>query len=371
MHITRNYDNLDSLFLSSTIVNTSPTQITLTMSFKFPSFDLKSIQDSLPTVDQLKESISKVNPGKTVDQFQKSIQPFANRTTQLISSQLQQVQHLANVNVASNIEISELPSDYLQLEANTDLLLKLFTELIHFTSETYGKVSYDYPPGNYALSKLKDANVGGLIGSKFNQLKNVSSPQELEKILMGGKEEEEVSIQTTSIDIPKTLYGQLSTIAGKHSEELKESSSALSLALLQISSTYLEIASARLDQDKIIMTQLNGQLVEILNQEFIKVNELRKKVYSTRSEFDLIRSKFVDEEDQESEELIAKEDELVSATEVAVLEMKKLLTPSKNVELLKIFVKAQKEWFELSAKKLDSLLIGLEKIDVSEEDEDI
>lgn len=340
------------------------------MSFKFPSFNLQSIQDSLPTVDSFKESISKVNAGKTVDQFQKSIQPFTTKTSQLISQQLHQVQQLANLNLA-NVEVSELPSDYLELEKSCDILLKLYTDLIQFDNDTYAKVSYDYPPGNYALTKLKDANVGSAIGNKFNQLKNVSSPQELEKILMGETETEEQTVDVQTISIPKTLYGQLSTLAETHSEELKDTSSPLSYALLQLSSSYVEIAQARLAQDKKIMDEFNNELVKTLNEQFIKVNELRKKVYSTRSEFDLIRSKLKTdgaEEEEENEELIAKEDELVSATEVAVLEMKKLLKPSKNVDLLKVFVTAQKEYHELSAKKLDALLSGLDKIEVQDEE---
>lgn len=343
------------------------------MSFKFPSFNLQSIQDSLPKVDleNITKSFSNVNPGKTVDLWKESIQPFTNKTTQYITTQLQQVQQLAATHTNSNIEVSELPGDYLELENNCDLLLKLYTELIQFTNDTFNNVSYDYPPGNYAITKIRDAHVGAVIGNKFNQLKNVSSPQELEKVLLGGEPEEEetVSVQTTSVNIPKTLYGQLSTITSKHGNELKASNEELSFALFQISSTYLEIANARLDQDDKIIQQLNHQLVTILNEKFIKVNELRKKVYAARLEFDYLRSKSTSEE-EENEELIAKEDDLVSATEVAVLEMKKLLRPSKNINLLKVFVAAQKEWFILSAKKLTSLLDNLEKIEIQEDEEE-
>ncbi|KAG7665320.1 uncharacterized protein J8A68_001008 [[Candida] subhashii] len=348
------------------------------MSF-FSSFDLKSIQDSLPSVGQVRdtfsESLAKVNAGKTVEQFKESIQPFTSKTTQLISEQVKQVQQLAN-NTNPNVEVSELPEDYLQLEANCDLLLKLYTDLIQFTNETYGKLSYDYPPGNYAINKIKDANVGGVIGAKFNQLRNASSPQELEKILLGGNNngqqqqqqqatEGGVSIQPTSPDLAKTLFGQLSAITIKHSEELKASENPLSFALLQVSSIYHEIGVARLDQDKKIMSDVNQALVVILNEQFIKVNELRKRVYAARSSFDVIRAKY--EDDPENEDLIAKEDELVNATEVAVLEMKKLLRPSKNIDLLKVFVKAQKEYFELNAKKLAELLNSLNKIPVEDE----
>lgn len=318
------------------------------MSFKFPS--LKSIQDTIASYDF--ESISK-QTGKTYEEFSKTIQPFTHKTSELLTTQLNQIQQFANAN--QNIEVSELPKDYLELEENCDLLLNLYTELIHFTNDTFAKVSYDYPPANGSLNKFRE----NVLGTKFNQLKSVSSPQELENLLLGKDEKKEETAEVQVVQVPKTLYGQLSKICEKYQTEMKNSDSPLNFALLQVSSTYLEIAQSRLDMDKKITNDLNLKLVEALNKEFIKVNELRKKVYSIRSEFDLKRSKINDEE---NDELIKIEDELVSATEVAVTEMKQLIQPSKSVNLLKVFVAAQKEWFELSAKKLDSLLTSLDKI---------
>lgn len=327
------------------------------MSFKLP-FDLLSIQESL-NYENLSKSIQKVNPGKYSDQFKESLQPFASKTNQFING--------------NNVEVSELPVEYLQLEANCDLLLKLYTELIQFNNDTFANVSYDYPPANYTLAKIRDANVGGLISSKFTQLKNVSSPQEFENILMGAKDKEagddKVEIQTTSVKIPKTFYGHLSKLTEKHSQDFKESSNALSLGLMQVSSSYLELANARLDMDKAVMEELNAKLVLILNEQFIKVNELRKKVYAVRLDFDSMRATVGD--DEENEDLIKCEDEYVSATEVAVTEMKKLLKPSKSISLLKVFVDAQKLFFEVGYKKLAALSESLDKIDVAdEEDED-
>lgn len=351
------------------------------MSFKLPSFDFKSIQESLPKVDLDNITKSFQNSGKAVleysELFKESIQPFTTKTQNLISTQLHQVQQLAQTHIGLNIEVSELPNDYLDLEKSCDLLLKLYTDLIQYSNETYGVVSYDYPPGNTAILKIREANVGGLLSHKFSQLKNVSTPQEMEKVLLGGgddksEDDQSVEVQTVSANLPRTLYGQLATIASKHSEEFKDSSSTLSFALLKISSVYTEIATSRLEQDKKIMDQLNHALVTILNEQFIKVNELRKRVYSARLEFDLARSKNTgtDQDQEEDDELIAKEDELVSATEVAVLEMRKLLRPSKNVDLLKVFIKIQKKHLEVSAKKLGSLLSELDKIEFKDEDDD-
>lgn len=348
------------------------------MSFKFPSFNLQAIQDSLPKVDM--ESIQKSfqTLGKAVSQYsehlKESLGPFTTKTQNLILSQLQQVQQLAAAN--GNIEVSELPEEYLTLEANCDLLLKLYTDLIHSTSETYGTISYDYPPGNSALNKIKDAHVGLMFAAKFNQLKNVSTPQEMENALLGKETEpkEDVSTTVVTAELPKTLFGHLAAVMTQSGADFAQSSESFSFALMQIASAYTEVATARLDQDKKIMAELNHALVTVLNEKFIKVNELRKRVYGARSDFDVARSKKTEdneaEEDEDDEDLIAKEDELVSATEVAVLEMRKLLKPSKNVDLLKVLVTAQKQYFEAGAKKLAVLLEGLDKIAFEDDDEE-
>lgn len=320
------------------------------------------------------ESISKSfqSLGKAVSEYsehlKESIQPLTSKTQSLISAQLQQVQQLASTHSDTNIEVSDLPEDYLVLEKNCDLLLKLYTDLIQYTNSTFGTLSYDYPPGNSALNKIKDAHVGLLLSSKFNQLKNVSTPQEMENILLGTKELETVETEVVTLELPKTLYGKLSEIATKASSDFNETCEPLSFALLQISSAYVQIATARLDQDKKIMSELNHALVQILNEQFIKVTELRKRVYGARLDFDLLRSQTG--EDEENEELIAKEDDLVSSIEVAVVEMRRLVRPSKNIDLLKVFVTVQRDYFEAASKSLTGLLADLDKISISDEDEE-
>ncbi|CAN3375901.1 hypothetical protein DIURU_002749 [Diutina rugosa] len=331
------------------------------MSFKFPSFSLESLQNSLPTMESVKESFNKVS---------KDIQPFAERTGQMINNQVAQLQQLAS-EAQGNAEVSELPADYLELERQCDALLRLYQELIQFDNDTYAKVSYDYPPGNYAINRLRDANVSGAISNKFNQLKNAASPQEFEQAILGGGDqpeenpaEDEYHIQ--QVVIPKTLYGHLATIAQTNADELQKSDSPIALVLMQMSSSYTEVALARLDQDKKI-NEVSHQLVQVLNHQFISVNELRKKVYAARAEFDSFRAKH--QEDEENEELIAKEDTLVSATEVAVVEMKRLLQPSKNVDLLKQLAQAQVEYHQEAAKRLQAMLDQVKSVDVKDDEE--
>lgn len=293
----------------------------------------------------------------------KDIQPLAERTGQMINTQVAQFN-------APGVEVSELPPDYLELESQCDSLLKLYQELIKFDNDTYAQISYDYPPGNYALNKLREADVSGAILTRFNQLKNVSSPQELERILLGGQTPpatpttDEVHIQ--QIAVPKTLYGHLATISQQHAEELQKLDSPIALVLMQMLSSYTEVALARLGQDKKI-NEVGAQLVNVLNHQFISVNELRKKVYAARSEFDTLRAKHAD--DEENEELIAKEDNLVLATEVAVVEMKRLLQPLKNVDLLKAVMEAQLEYHQQAASKFKALLELVKNINIKDDDE--
>lgn len=362
-------ENRSALQDATGCIRTTP----FSMSFSFPSFNLQSIQDSLSKVDLDLISKSFQNLGKAVSDYsehiKESIQPLTSKTQQLLSTQLQQVQQLASTHTDSHVEVSDLPEDYLVLEKNCDLLLKLYTDLIQYTNTTYGTLSYDYPPGNSALNKIKDAHVGLILSSKFNQLKNVSTPQEMEKILTGATPSEPTAdAQVVTVELPKTLYGHLADIAEKAGQDFAASSEPLAFALQQISSAYVQIATARLDQDKKIMAQLNQVLVQTLNEQFIKVTEMRKRVYSARLQFDLLRSETPEEE--ESEELIAKEDDLVGAIEVAVVEMRKLVRPSKNIDLLKVFVTAQKDYFDAASKNLAGLLTELDNIKIPEEDEE-
>lgn len=326
------------------------------MSFNF----LQSISDSIPTLNQLKETVNKVNK----EQFE----PLANKVSNQIS--------LININniTNSNIQVSELPPDYLQLEKNCDLLRKLYDDLVSFNSDTYVKVSYDYPPASTLSS-----NVSDLFTTKINIIKNAKSPQDLEKVFVGdkGKGEDkeggdsavdESSAAGTSAVFSRTLYGKLAQIAKIHSEELKSTSSPISQALAQISETNNKITSSRLNQDKIIVKDFNSVLVSTINEEFSKVNLARKNVYLKRSDFDYLKS--ISKNDEENEELIAKEDDLVSATESAVAEMKKLINPSKNLNLLKVLLQAQQEFHESAASKLKALTESIDKIEIDEEDED-
>ncbi|WPK24559.1 hypothetical protein PUMCH_001838 [Australozyma saopauloensis] len=347
------------------------------MSFSFPKINFQAIQESIGKVDldAISKSIQNSNPGKAVSEYSEhlmeSIQPLTAKTQTLISTQVAQIQQLATAHAESGVEISELPEDYVLLEKNCDILLKLYTDLIHYTDETYATPSYDFPPGNSAFSKLKETNVSLMFTNKLNQLKNVATPQDMEKVLLGQQvdtpaESDSAQIQVTPAVLPKTLYGRLAHITSEHSRELSESGSALGFALLQVSSAYVEIASARLDQDKAIMTGFNSQLVAVLNDQFIKVNELRKKVYAARSEFDVYRASA--QEEEEDEKLIEKEDEFVSAIEVAVVEMRKLLTPSTNVNLLKVFAQAQKDFFDMASARLGGLITELGKVELKEDE---
>lgn len=314
------------------------------MSFTFfqsllESLDLdgiaKSLQSSTKTVLEYLELLKE------------SLQPLTAKTQQLLLAQLQLG------------EVSELPKEYTDLEAACDTMLKLYTDLVGYTA-TFATVSYDYPPGNLALARLQNTNVSLALASKFTQLRNLSTPQEMEKALF-----ELVEPTVVTDQLPKTLYGRLAEICSQHSAELQEAQGALLLVLMQVSSAYVEVATARLAQDKAVAA-LNAALVAALNEQFLRVNEMRKRVYSARADFDAART----QSHEDDEALIAKEDALVSATEVAVVEMRRLLRPSRNVDLLKVLVAAQRDFFDAGARKLAALSALLDQLELKEESDD-
>ena len=222
------------------------------------------------------------------------------------------------------------------------------------------------------MTAIKDANLGSVLGNKFQQLRNATSPQDLENALLGKKTEggEETGNTPVKKGPVKTMFFQLASIAEANGAEIKQNGSQSVAEVLELlAAAYKDVGNARLEQDEVILNDFNSLLVSILDQQFIEVTDLRKRVYHARHQFDLVRASAAPEAEEESEELIAREDELVNATEAAVTAMKKLLKPSKNVSLLKVLVLAQKAYFEVSAKRLNALEKSLDAVKIEDDDE--
>lgn len=314
------------------------------MSFKLP-FNLQKLQDLLPSVDQVKDQLAKVNPGKTVDQWQHTL-----------AAQVQHVQALASAGVkaAPGVDVSELPQDYVRLEQGCDALMALYRDFVLVSHSTFERLSYDYPPG---------------IDSKWDQLKSVLLPQELERLIMGGAAESLFQESAGPDLLAKTLNGHLLQLASTHAQELDELVAPLAKVLRFMAEGEDQVASLRHAMDGKIVS-IAKQMADILAHQFIEVSDLRKKVYHARGHFDSVRARLGNGDDAaENPEWIEGEDNLVAAIETACVAMKKVLFPIKGILLVRVFVEAQRDFHQASAEALSDALVNMDAVAVDEEQE--
>lgn len=341
------------------------------MSFKLP-FDLLLLQNLLPTVDLVKESLTKVNPQKTVDTWLKLFQPIAQRTQDAIAAQVHLVLQMAAHGLlldGDSLAASELPHEYVALEHGCDSLFALYSDLVQASKDTFSQVSYDYPPGNAAIARLRDAHLGQRIGSKWSQLKSVLLPQELEKVLTSAAPESSVPQPEHQV-LPKTLHGHLSHLALTHAKELDALATPLAAALRHLADGEEHVAVLRRAMDSAIVSAVATPISTILATEFTTVTDLRKKVYHARAQFDSISAKLSEDPNAaENPEWIQGEDDLVAAIEHAVTAMKRLLFPAKSISLLRVFVQAQYDYFSASAAAMEGVLSNMDKIEVEDEED--
>ncbi|ODV86662.1 hypothetical protein CANARDRAFT_6239 [[Candida] arabinofermentans NRRL YB-2248] len=323
------------------------------MSFKFPN--LSSLQNTLQqTTQQLTSSIQDnlSHLEKEVSSLNSNLSPILKRTTRSLQEKFGSID-----------DISELPQEYKDLEKKTDNLKVFYKKVLTITSQ-YEIESYDYPPN--LRESLND--YGKLFNEKLSGLSQATTTSEAEAVLMA----------TSKDQTPKTFNHQLSK-AFKNSRELLVSEteegelveSSLTTALLKVSEYYYKVGDERLEQDKLIISEFNNKVRNILSHDFDKASKLRKQVEISRLSFDTVRSdiKFYQKGDENvevpdalSKKLELAEDELVSATELAVESMKRLIKPVESLALVKILVKIQLNYHKNVAGELSTLVDELESI---------
>ncbi|KAG7831734.1 hypothetical protein KL919_000693 [Ogataea angusta] len=326
------------------------------MSFKFPKVDLSSIQQSLQqTTQQLTSSLQDnlVNLEKEVSTLNSNISPLLKRTTRSLQERFGSID-----------DISELPQEYKDLEKRVDNL-KVFYKKVLTITQQYEIESYDYPPN------LKESihDYTKLINEKFTGLSQATTTSEAEAVLLASSKDH----------TPKTFAHQLAKACFSANEVLSTSedeSSSLCKALLKISEFQTRIGEERLEQDKLVITEVNDRIRNTLNGDFLNTAKLRKQVETSRLNFDTVRAevKAVQRGDESvelppalSKKLENAEDELVSATESAVESMKTLIKPVEGLNLLKLLMKIQLNYHKNVVSELSSLVDELDSLPLEDD----
>ncbi|TID30756.1 hypothetical protein CANINC_000672 [Pichia inconspicua] len=315
-----------------------------------PMSFFSNIQQQLQqTTSQLTESFNSLNLQDTATQIKSNIESEVSKVNSNLKPIIARTQRQIQEKIGANIDISELPQEYKDLENRVDEILKFYKKVLEIT-RTYEIESYDYP--NHIKENVID--YGKLINEKISELSKANSTSEAEKVLLSGRKDR------TPVTFAHTFATKLNSV---------NIDGSLGEAIKKISEIEIKIGNERLEQDNLIINEFNKKIEDLIKVEFQKCYELREKVLDARLNFDTVRAeiKANGETEELNKKLEEKEDELVSATEVAVESMKELIKPLDSINLMKILFKIQLNYHKNVATQLEGLIDSLEGVEVDED----
>lgn len=298
------------------------------MSFDFSSFtnNLKSLGD------------------KVSNEFSNEVLPFAQRTQRMVQ------ERMGKVNVD---EISQLPSEYVELANKCNSVEKLYKNILKVT-QNYENESYDYP------LNLQESftDFGKNISNRFSNLSKATTPAEAQAALVTPNGE---------FKPPKTMYHALaratdgliltSSTGGQQDPLIK--------ALDLYSSNMNKIANARLGQDQLIKTKFNAPLTTTLRSLLAQSSAIQKKVEQKRIDYDVARQTLTNclnpsKEPQLRVAMENAEDEFANTAEDAMSVMQNVLRQAKPLEEILELIRAQLAYHKLASELLGGMVSDFE-----------
>jgi len=347
------------------------------------NFNFQSIQQSLQKTtkslgDTLQQNLNNLpSAEKVTSSLQTNFNNFGREVSNL-KPILQRTRRSLQEKLGSTSDISELPQEYKDLEKQADALKNFYKKLLQVTRQ-YEIESYDYPPN--LKESLNDYTK--IFNQKINGLSQATTTTEAEAVLLAptkGKYPKTFSHQFARVldEVKKTLLGVTGETASEEQAADTKTDSLLVKAIQLTASSQYKLGDERLEQDKLVISEFNKKVNNILKAEFTRADRLRRKVETARLNFDTVRAeiKVIKKGDEtaevpesKSKELEAAEDELVNATESAVEAMKELIKTEEPVALLTVLAKIQLNYHKNAADELSGLVDELGALNVAGEDE--
>lgn len=283
---------------------------------------------------------------KVSSEFNKEVLPFAQRTTRLVQ------ERIGKVNVD---EISQLPSEYIELAAKCNNVEKLYKNILKVT-QNYENESYDYP------LNLQESftEIGKNISNRVSNLSKATSTAEAQAAL--------VNPINGDFKPPKTLYHALARATDGSILTLSDNSDdPLVKALDTYSSNMNKIANARLGQDQLIKSKFNKPLSTTLRSLLAQSSTIQKKVEDKRIDYDVARQTLTNcsnpaKEPQLRVAMENAEDEFANTVEDALSVMQNVLEQAKPIEELLELVKAQLAYHKLASELLGGMVSDMENL---------
>lgn len=297
------------------------------MAFNFNSFtkDLKSFSDKVST------------------EFSNEVLPFAQRTSRLVQERIGRI---------NEDDISQLPSEYVELANKCNNVEKLYKNVLKITS-TYDNESYDYPT-NIQESFLE---FGKNITERVQNLSKATTPSEAQAAI--------INPTTGEFKPPKTLYHALSRASDAsiltNSSDQSQNHDPLVKALDLYSSNLLKIGNARLGQDQLIQTKFNKPLNTTLRQLISQSNNIQRKVEEKRIDYDLARINLTNCTNPSKEPQLRvimenAEDEFANSVEDGINIMQNVLEHAKPLDEFLELIKAQLAYHKLASELLGGIV---------------
>lgn len=271
--------------------------------------------------------------------FNKDVVPFAQRTQLFVQDKL-----------GGGADVSELPQEYVDLEAKVDALKNVYQLLLTVTA-TYELESYDYPAHTKEQLTLNLQTVQ----QKLARLSNATNLQDAQQILVApGNAAPPQTLGHALARATASGASSVATVSGTPDE--------FSKALLEVLEAAGKAADARLAQDKQIATHFNAPLRDALRVQFQQAADARRDVQVKRAAYDSVRlqlrSASADKEALLRVKLETLEDEFANATEDAVSVMKHVLESGSAAKQLGELVRAIKVYHEQAAAAWGAALTG-------------
>ncbi|KAF1980056.1 meiotically up-regulated gene 64 protein [Bimuria novae-zelandiae CBS 107.79] len=295
-----------------------------------------------------------------------SFTPFAARTQQLVKETLGQ-----------DVDKTQLPPDYIELEKRVDALKKVHNQMLQVTSQ-YSNEAYDYP------TNIRESfnDLGRTVGEKVQLLSAATSPAEAQAALTAPPSAKPQP-KTFSHAVARAALNASHTLQGEYAGAGED---PLATALEKYAVASERVGEARLAQDAQIQSKFLAGWSTTLNTNIMFATRARKAVENARLNLDATKANVkggafslpgqksqqhtLNDEDL-TEEQRAKieqaEDEFVGQTEEAVGVMKNVLDTPEPLRNLADLIAAQLEYHKKAYEILSELAPVVDQLQVEQE----
>ncbi|CAI5759154.1 unnamed protein product [Candida verbasci] len=300
------------------------------MSFNFSNLtkDLKSIGDRI------------------TNEFNKEVVPLAQRTQRMVQEKIGQV---------NKDDISQLPSEYIDLANRCNNIEKLYKNVLKITS-LYEKEDYDYP-GNLQESVNE---ISKNITTRVSNLSKATTTAEAQAAL--------INPITGEFKPPRTFYHGLSRATDASILTTGNGQQDPLIKGLDLYSSNLnKIANARLGQDQLIKSKFNKPLTTTLRSLISQSNNIQKKVEQKRIDYDLSRSNLTNNTNPNKEpqlrvDMENAEDEFANTVEDAINIMQNVLQNANPLQEFLELINAQLAYHKLAYELLNGMVGEFESL---------